>query len=213
MTFDFTTISAFLTGSVVTLIIREVLNQINKKIDFSRELKKITYEKKLEKAEKAVAFYWTYTSKVIEVKKSIETIQKALNEVDDSQFDIAIVAQTLSQNGKILDELGGEKYFDINAVHLYFDLADENFWNEQDIGKAYDCIAEMQYRNNDLQFWLSASNSQIDKNEELEEHYWNEMKKCLPTYLASLQSYIDLLERNKVSTNNMIKKIKRQIKN
>ena len=213
MTFDFTTISAFLTGSLATLILREIFNQINKKIDFSRDLIKITYEKKLEKAEKAVAFYWTYTSKVIEVKKSVETIQKALNEVDDTQLDIEIVSSTLGQNAKILDDLSGDKYFDINAVHLYFDLEDEKFWNEEDVGKAYDCIAEMQYRNNDVQFWLAASNAQNGKDEGLEEHYWNEMKKCLPTYLESLQNYIDLLEKNKQATNNMIKKIKKQIKN
>lgn len=213
MTFDFTTISAFLTGSLATLIIREIFNQINKKIDFSRDLKKITYSKKLEKAEKAVAFYWTYTSKVIEVKKSVETIQKALNEVDDTQLDIEIVSSTLAQNAKTLEDLSGDKYFDINAVHLYFDLEDEKSWNEEDVGKAYDCIAEMQYRNNDVQFWLTASNAQTGKDEGLEEYFWNEMKKCLPGYLESLQNYIDLLEKNKQTTNDMIKKIKKQIKN
>jgi F0F1-type ATP synthase gamma subunit len=126
MTFDLNTITAFLTGSIATLIIREVFNQINKRIDFSRELKKITYQKKLEKAESAVAYYWTYLNKAIEIKKSIETIHKALNEIDEAELDVEIVIDTLTQNSKILTDLAGDKYFDINGIHLYFDLEDEN---------------------------------------------------------------------------------------
>jgi hypothetical protein len=66
MTIDINTISAFLTGSIATLVIREIINQINRKVDFNRDLTKIAYQKKLEKAENAVAYYWTYLNKAIE---------------------------------------------------------------------------------------------------------------------------------------------------
>ena len=213
MTIDISTISAFLTGSIATLVIREVFNQINKKVDFNRDLVKITYQKKLEKAENAIAYYWTYLNKAVEVKKSIETILKALNEIDEAELDIEIIGDTLTQNSRILDDLAGDKYFSINAVHLYFDLEDEESWNEEDIGKLYDCIAEMKYRDNDVQFWISLHNSHVDNDERLAENYWNEMKKVLPDYLVSLQKFIDLLEKNRQATHLIIKKIKKQIKN
>lgn len=213
MTIDLNTITAFLTGTVVTLIIKEIFNQINRKVDFNRDLKKITFQRKLEKAESAVGYYWTYLSKAVEIKKSLETIHKALNEGDETKLDIEIINETLGQNSKILLDLAGDKYFDINGIHLYFDLEDEESWSEEDLGKFMDCIAEMKYRNNDVNFYASLSNSHFDKDKKMAEVYWNEMKKVLPAYLISLQNFIDLLEKNRQATHALIKKIKKQIKN
>ncbi|ABG58103.1 hypothetical protein [Cytophaga hutchinsonii] len=213
MTFDTNTITAFLTGSVVTLIIREIFNQINRKVDFNRDLKKITYQRKLEKAESAVAYYWTYLNKAIEMKKSMETIHKALNEIDETKLDIRIITETLNKNSKTLDLLSGDKYFDINGIHLYFDLEDEKSWSEEDLGKLCDCLAEMNYRGNDVEFWTSLYNSHLDSNEQLADQYWSKMKEFLPDYLNSLQKFIDLLEKNRQATYLIFKKIKKQIEN
>jgi hypothetical protein len=146
------------------------------------------------------------------LKKSIETIHKALNEIDETELDVEIVCDTLTQNSKILNDLAGDKYFSINAVHLYFDLEDEESWSEEDLGQLYDCIAEMKYRDNDVQFWMSLHNSHIDNDEEIAENYWTEMKKVLPDYLTALQKFTDLLEKNRQATYLIIKKIKKQIK-
>lgn len=208
---DTEVVSAFLTGSLATLTIREILNQINKKIDFSRDLKKIVYQKKLEKAENAVAYYWTYFNKAVEVKKSIETINKALSEIDETELDVEIVLDTLSKNSKILEDLAGDKYFSINAVHLYFDLEDDESWSEEDTGKLYDCIAEMKYRDNDIKFWMSLYNAHAESNERIANSYWEEMKEVLPAYQASLQKFVNLLEKNKLATHLMVRKIKNQI--
>lgn len=213
MTFDTSTITAFLTGSVATLIIRETFNQINRKVDFNRDLKKITYLRKLEKAENAVAYFWTYLNKAIEMKKSMETIHKALNEIDETELDVEIVTDALHQNSKILIDLSGDKYFDVNGIHLYFDLEDEESWSEEDLGKLYDCVAEMKYRDNDLQFWVSLHEASLDKDQQLADQYWSEMKKVLPDYLTSLQNFINILEKNRQATYLIVKKIKNQIKN
>ncbi len=212
MTFDLNTISGFLTGTIVTLIIREIINQINRKVDYSREIRKITYQKKLEKAESAVAYYWTYLNKAIEVKKSLETVHKAVNEIDETELDVETISDTLNQNSKILTDLAGDKYFDINGIHLYFDLEDEKSWSEEDLGQLYDCIAEMKYRDNDVSFWISLHNAQVEKDVKLADYYWEEMKKVLPGYLDSLQNFINILEKNRQATYLIIKKIKKQIK-
>lgn len=211
MVINIDVISAFLSGSLATLVIREILNQINRKIDFSRELKKIVYQKKLEKAENAVAYYWTYLNKAVEVKKSIETINKALSEIDETELDVEIVLDTLSKNSKTLEDLAGHKYFSINAVHLYFDLEDDDSWSEEDTGKLYDCIAEMKYRDNDIKFWMSLYNAHAENDEQIASNYWEEMKKVLPAYQASLQKFVNLLEKNKQATHLIVRKIKSQI--
>lgn len=211
MTFDTNTITAFLTGSLATLIIKEIFNQINRKVDFNRDLKKITYQRKLEKAESAVAYYWTYLNKAIEMKKSMETIHKALNEIEETKLDVTIITDTLSQNSKIIGDLAGDKYYEINGIHLYFDLEDEKSWSEEDLGKLFDCLAEMKYRDNDVKFWALLHTSHLESNEQLADHYWSEMKKVLPDYLASLQNFIDLLEKNRLATYLIVKKIKKQI--
>lgn len=74
---DINILTGILGGSLATLVAKEILNQINKRQDFTRELKKVTYIKKLEKAENAIAFYWTYLNKVTEMKKSLEFVIKA----------------------------------------------------------------------------------------------------------------------------------------
>lgn len=210
---DASTISAFLTGSLATLFIREIFNQINKRVDFTRDLRKITYQRKLDKAESAVAYYYTYISKAIELKKSMETVHKALNEIDETKLDIEIISQALSQNSSILQQLSGDKYFDINAVHLYFDLENTQAWSEEDIGALYECIAEMKYHDNDISFWASLHNSHLDKQEDtLAEKYWSEMKNHLPLYLNTLENFISLLEKNKQGTALMINTIKTQLK-
>jgi len=66
---DLKIIIGLLSGSLSTLLIREVFNQINRKVDFNRDLKKLTFERKLDKAEKAVGFYSTYLNTIIEIKK------------------------------------------------------------------------------------------------------------------------------------------------
>lgn len=213
ITFDITNlILGALGGSIGTLIIKEIINQINKKVDFNRDIKKITYVKKLEKAESAVAYYWTYLNKVVEVKKSLETVLKAVSEIDESEKDIEIVQETLNQNSKILAELAGDKYFDINGIHLYFDLEDEKEWSEEDLGKMIDSVSEVKYHDNDIQFWASLHNAHLDKNKNEEANfYWEKVKEVLPKYVSSLQNFIDLLQKNRHATYSIIKKIKRQI--
>jgi|JI10StandDraft_1071094.scaffolds.fasta_scaffold00949_6 magnesium-transporting ATPase (P-type) len=199
-------------GSIGTLIIKEIINQINRKIDFNRDIKKLTYVRKLEKAESAIAYYWTYLNKVIEVKKSFEIIIKVVNEIDESEKDIEIIQDTLDQNSKILAELAGDKYFDVNGIHLYFDLEDENEWSEEDLGEMVGCISEAKYHDNEIQLWASLHNKHLDKNEEhAANYYWEKVKEVLPKYVNSLQNFIDLLQKNRLATYSIIKKIKKQL--
>lgn len=212
-TIDLSMLSAFLSGSAITLLIREVINQINRKVDFDRDLEKMTYQRKLQKAESAVAYYWTYLDKAILIKSSIQIIRRALQEIDETQLDFDVIAEALEKNSNALNDLAGDKYFDINGIHLYFDLKDDESWSEEDLGKLSSCIAEIKYRENEVQYWLSLHENSINnKDHRLEDHYWSEMKKVLPAYVVTLENYITLLEKNKLATHLVINKIKKQLR-
>jgi hypothetical protein len=213
MNIDYNSIIGFLGGSLATLIIKEVINFFNKRQDFKRELIKATYQRKLEKAEKAIAYYWTYLKQVIILKSSFQVVIQAINELEEKDHDIEIIQGVLAQNSKALSDLAGDKYLDINSVHLYFDLDDSEMWDEQDGELFLKAIAETKSIDNDIQFWNSLYNTHQSKNEMQQADFcWRKGIELLPIYVASLQRVVDILERNRAASLSMIAKIKSQLK-
>ena len=213
MTIDYDAIIGFLGGSLATLIIKEVINQINKKQDFRRELTKATYLRKLEKAEKAVAYYWTYLNQVVILKNSYQVVIQAVNELEEKDNDIQIIQGVLEQNSKALADLAGDKYLDINSVHLYFDLEDTEKWGEQDGELFLKALAETKSIDNDIQFWNSLHNRHQSKNDTHQaELCWNKAIELLPVYVNSLQRVVDILERNRAASYSIVTKLKSQLK-
>jgi|ERR1035437_52518 tetratricopeptide (TPR) repeat protein len=202
-----------LSGSLATLVAKEIINQINKHQDFTRDLKKITYIKKLEKAENAIAFYWTYLNKVTEMKKSLEFVIKAVNEIEENDRDIQIIQEILNKNGQAITDLSGEKYSNINAIHLYFDLEDTEKWNENDIEKLLQSLSETKSIDNEIKFWTDLSDTSKKANDTAQaDIYWTKAIELLPTHVASLQNFIDCLERNKNASYGIVQSIKKQLK-
>lgn len=208
-------IAGFLSGSLATLIIKYIIDAINKKVEFRRELMKLTYVRKLEKAENAIAFYYTYVTKIVELKKSFQVFIQALKKIenDDYDNDVEIIQNIINQNSAALTLLMSEKYFDINSIHLYFDLDDAEQWNENDLENMLKQLSETKSLDNDLQFWLSLYNSHNEKKEEVKAEFcWNKMFEVLPNYIEFLQKFIDSVEKNKIASQDVIKKIKEQLK-
>ncbi len=213
MLVEYNGIIGFLGGSLLTLAIKEIINQINKKQDFARELTKSTYLRKLEKAENAIAYYWTYLNKIVELKKSLQVIIQAVNELEEKNNDTQIILRILEQNSKVLVELAGDKYSDINSVHLYFELEDSEKWGEQDIELFLKALTETKSVDNDIQFWSTLYNNHQSRNETQKADFcWNKAVELFPNYVSSLQKIIDILERNRVASYSMITKLKSQIK-
>jgi len=210
---DSTTLIGFLSGSLVTLVIKELINQFNKRQDFQREIKKVTYIRKLEKAEKAVAFYWTYLNRVTEIKKSFEVVITAINELNEKDNDMQIVQDVLNKNGVALAELSLEKYLDINSVHLYFDLEDKEKWDENDIGTLLKSMAETKSIDNDIKFWTNLHDNYNSQNDpQRADHCWTKAIELLPTYISHLQKVIDIFEKNKNASYSIVQTLKQQIK-
>lgn len=210
---DFNTLIGFTSGTIGTLIIKELVNQLNKNQDYVRELKKHTYTKKLEKAENAIAFYWTYLNKVTEMKNSLEFVIKVINEIEESDKDIDIIQELIKKTGLSIQELASEKYSSINAVHLYFDLDNNEKWNENDVASLLSSLSETKSIDIEIQFWndLYENSNKIGDNKNAD-YYWGKSLELLPSYVNSLQNFIDCIDKNKNAVESIIKAIKSQLK-
>lgn len=203
-------IIALLSGSLGTLFVKEVFNQINRKVDFDRDLKKLKFTRKLDKAEKAVGFYSTYLNTIIEMKKSFEVVVKTIQK--DKDLEISIIQSVLNQQSLNLTELMRNSYSDVNSVHLYFELEDLGKWNESDISDFLESLAETKYKDSNIQFWLNVYNSHLDKGEQdAADFYWQKIQEMLPDYSESLGKVVVSLERNRQAVSEIIKKIKKQL--
>lgn len=212
MTLDLNTLIGFLSGSFLTLIVKELINQFNKKQDFKRDIFKITYSRKLEIAEKAIAFYWTYLNQIISLKSSFQVLIQIIKEIEVKDNDFEVIQGVLEQNSKTLSELSGEKYFDVNSVHLYFNLEDKDKWNDKDNDLFVKSLAEIGAIDNDIQILLSLHNNHlINQENQQADFFWNKAMKLLPTYINLLEKVIFILEKNKVASNDMILKLKNQL--
>lgn len=207
---DLKIIIGFLSGSLGTLFIKEIFNQVNRKVDFNRELKKMTFTRKLEKAEKAVGFYSSYLNTLIEMKKSFEVIITTLK--DDRELDLSIIEEILKQHSSNLTDLMKNSYPESTAVNLYFELEDLEKWNENDISEFLENLAETKSKDNDILFWLNIYNSHLNKGEnDKADFYWNKVEKILPSYSESLEKVVQSLEKNRIASYAIIKKIKEQL--
>jgi len=210
---DLNTLVGLFGGSLATLLAKEVLNQINKKQDFTRELRKLTYMKKLEKAENAIAFYWTYLDKLIQMKKSLEFVVKAINEIEKKDYDIEIIQEVLNKVGQEITNLYEEKYSGVNSIHLYFDIEDTAKWNEQDMENLLTALSETKSIDDEIIFWINLHNNALKANDNRQANiYWNKTTELLSTYINSMQNLIYCIERNQEAIQGIVDKIKQDLK-
>jgi hypothetical protein len=213
MNIDVQAIIGFLSGSLAAIIIRFVLDQITSRQSFNRELKKLTFTRKLEKAENAIALYRTYTIKIIELQKSFELTISVMNNIEETEKDLSGVLELISKNQLFLNELSTEKYSHINSMHLYFDLDGSEQRNEENLEKMLDILADISGLNNTLKFWGDLDNkANADGNDELAEYYWNKIKACIPSYVSSIERFIEVIKVSRQESETVITKIKQQVK-
>lgn len=210
---DAATISSFLGGSLITLIIKELISQWNKRQDFKLEIKRITYIRKLDKAERAIAYYWTYIDQLLQMKKSFEILLNLINELEESDKDIEMIQQLINRNSQVFMELSSEKYFDVNSIHLYFDLEDEKLWNEDDLGELLTAMNEAKSIDTEIKFWVQQYNfSSQQGDHEKADIYWRKAIEKLPTYISQIEAMLGKFEKNRKQVLGQIQIIKNQLK-
>lgn len=202
-------IIGFLTGSILTEVVRESLRLFTKGIEYKKELAKFTYERKLQLAERAMAFYYTYYERVMEVKKSYEIYIKLLDEYKTE--DTEIVQNLIDHNIKSLSELNGDKYIDINSIFLYFDLDHDNYWGEKENGMLTEARVEAAIMEDQIHNWLELFRKHAN-NTDKSADYWIKATELFPEFIDILQHVITLLNKNQESMRRTFNLIRDQTK-
>jgi hypothetical protein len=200
-------IIGFLSGSLLTEIVREIIRLFSKGIEHKKELAKLTYKRKLQMAENAMAYYYTYYERLIEIKKSYQIYVKKIEkyEIDDAEM----IKNLIEHNSKLLSELSHDKYFDINAVYLYFNLDHENHWGEQDAGLLTEAMMKATMLEDKIKYWLDLFYKPCN-NENKSVVYWINATELFEDFSEALQNIITLLYKNQESMRQIVNLIKEQ---
>lgn len=200
-------IIGFLTGSLLTEIIRESIRLFIKGIEYKKDLGKLTYERKLQVAEKAMAYYYTFYERMIHVKKSYEMFAKLLEKAEP---DTELIEETIEMNSEWLGELNDNKYIDVNSVYLYFDLDHKDYFGEKDTGRLSEAKVEATLMKEEIDHWLSLYNDFFNDKEKATLFYSKAMD-LVGELKEKLKEIILLMSKNQESHRKILNLIKAQM--
>lgn len=106
----------FLTGTIGTATVGFLVEQFNKYQEHRRDMQKQVFIKKIDRAERAVGYYYTFLNIITEIKAGYEVMVEVINDNPEEDFEIEVIQKGFEINGKKLTELTVEKLIEINAI-------------------------------------------------------------------------------------------------
>src|SRR5581483_9409768 len=185
-------IIGFLSGSLATEVIREIFHFFTRGHEHRQTLQKLTYERKLQKAENAMAFYFTYYERVVEVKHAYEVYIK---ELDDINLDTEAIESIIRKSEKLLDDLNHNKHLDIKSVYLYFDFEKDSAWSEEDAAMITHALVEAAKVQDQIRNCVDMGYNEGNTDEQIQ-HYWLKAIEIMPELVEHLKKVVKLLEKN-----------------
>lgn len=206
-------ISGLLSGSLGTLIVKHFLELRKEKTQHERELFKITYQRKLELAEAATGFYYTYLYKVQAINVSFKLMSQYINNFQNTDLSLDHLQKIIDDNSVQISSLVDSQYVNVNKVHLYFELGEYDSWSQEKATFFLDLLTKLRTENETMMWYLELINeAEKNKNDEVVEYYWRELGNILPSYSKNLSSLVDSLEGDSEAVKLMVRKIKDQLK-
>lgn len=138
------TIYQLATGGFITAAIAYFFNRFEKRAEHNRELIKMTYAKRIEAAEFATAFYSTLLASLTEIKKSHETLIYSISHLEEARHDPGLLQASVNTANAAISKLVNENFLQANKIHLYFNLIENDNWNEADLLSFYKLVTEVQ---------------------------------------------------------------------
>lgn len=133
-------ITGGLVGSVITLIIKAIIDVCSSRIAYKRELRKQVFQRKTDVVERAMSWYQ-------EVVDMYSLYQMAIQEYDGSANPVVVgkIQYASAQLNKLLQETSAK----LNAIYLYYDFTDINkkyrvMESAQGINKAFVLVGQIQ---------------------------------------------------------------------
>ena len=196
------TVIGFLTGTLATIVLKGIVDFIQKRIDYKREIDKTIHLKKLDAAEHAIkGMFKTYQSTLI-IATAIENLLE--RDMDGDFFD------------SIWDHYfrhmaDGEESLLTSPVSLYFTLEDEELWSMEDQKSLFEVYSNVKVLGDQIQL-LNEELETLEEAQhiaELEEHIESELREPLKKELRELGT---LLVKNSNSIFFTIQKLKAEFK-
>jgi hypothetical protein len=185
-----------------------LLHVFTRKYDLRKDLSKYTYERKLQVAEKASAYYYTFYERIVHVKKSYQMYAKL---VENLEPDTSLIEETIDMNSEWLGLLNDDKYIDINSVYLYFDLEHKDHFGEKDAGRLAEVQMEATLIKEKIDYWLNLFNEHIEDQDKAIEYYSNATE-LMEGLLTKLDEIIELITKHQESYRLNLNLIKEQMK-
>jgi hypothetical protein len=210
---DWTTVSTFLSGSVITFIAKEAITAYHKNADYRRDIAKIYYTRKLEIAEKAVAFFSLYKNQLEQIKKTFQVIVSASKQMDSKNFNFSTLQTAMSANEKIIGDLMSTEHLEIYSIHLYFNLIDEAKWSEKDLEEFMLALAELKSLDDEMIDRTNQFQQSFSKDPDSQQTYFleSEIRNALPYHYKKIEDVAEIFQKNKLAIDAMINAIKKEI--
>jgi len=210
-------LSAFLGGTVGTIIIKVILDYFSKNQDHKQVLQKITYERKLQVGEAAIAFHSYYLYNTINLRSGLQALIDAVDDFNDTEngkgTDLDNIEKSMQRVGSIIVEMFGPKYHDILSMNLYFDFLDSNDTSGDNITAVFTAVGQATATSQEVEFWIAQSTEEDQKgNSEAAEFHYQKAINLFPLYLSQLKEVVKMLEQDVVNSGKVISSIKNQLR-
>jgi len=208
MTFDSNIILGFLSGSLATLIIKNIFDLINRKVEFNRELKKKFFEKKLEAADKAVANMYSIASSIGILSASYEMMSDP-----NKNFSYEVFRTVVANSSSRLEKLSDISLTSFNSIYLYTDIDSNPTWTHDDDKRFLDNFSDLQAQDANLTNAFAAYDYSL-KNESAEQQIkvWNDIEKLMSIYQAKMKDVSSIFGEMKLALLEQRKRLRNEFK-
>lgn len=201
-----TSIIGFLGGSLLTLAIKEIINWFTKRMEYQREIRKLTYVRKLDVAEKIMAHYIVYVQRLGVIKilldEWVEQLKK-LNVIGLNQMN-----DYLAKYGKELEELDKLSLDNRNAAYLYFDIDHLVQWAEHHNRLGYGVLIKVQ----SIADRFAGLEKKLAENPAFREEFRKEMGQIIAEVAMEFKKLSMMCDVQKKEMLQLVKSVKEQLK-
>lgn len=195
MTFDGKVLIGFLSGSLVTLIIKNIFEFINKKIEFKRDIRKKFFEKKLEAADKAVANIYSMANSVGILSSSYEMMSDP-----KKNFSYEVFKAVVTETSNRITQLSDISMSGIYSIYLYTDLDSNPLWTVADDKVLLDAFSDLQAQDANLVNAFAAYDYSLKNDSpEKQQLIWQDIITLISMYQTKMKDVSNLFNRMKLA--------------